>query len=139
MASQSTIPTAEDMAQAAEMFVYNASGEKVLFGDLIKDQKTIVLATVRKEALSEASVTLLVIGCGDYQPIKSYAENTGFTGPIYANPSLDLFRHFNFAENLERTPSGQPKRSYLGNTSLVGNVLSSIWVSEFSALFGRES
>ena len=57
-------------------------------------------------------------------------ENTGFTGPIYANPSLDLFRHFNFAENLERTPSGQPKRSYLGNTSLVGNVLSSIWVSE---------
>lgn len=31
------------------------------------------LATVKEEALSKADVKLVVIGCGDYQPIKNYA------------------------------------------------------------------
>ncbi len=37
------LPNTEAVSQAAEMGVYDSSGVKVLFGDLIKKQKTIVV------------------------------------------------------------------------------------------------
>lgn len=90
----------------------------------------------------------MVIGCGDYQPIKHYSgtrantientllleltishiENAGYTEPIYADPSRALHQIFNLIENLKLTPSDQPKKSYLANRSYWGNVFSSIWV-----------
>ncbi|KAJ3557469.1 hypothetical protein NM688_g1460 [Phlebia brevispora] len=142
--ARTALPDTEHVSRAAEMTVYDVTGNKVLFGDLIKEHKTIVvfirhffcgicqayvsqLASIRSEALKEADVDLIVIGCGEYQPIKNYAETTGFTGPIYANPSRDLFRHFNLVENLARTPSDQPKKSYLAGHSTLGNAIDSIW------------
>lgn len=59
---------------------------------------------------------------------QSIPESTGFTGPIYANPSRDLYRHFDLIENLAKTPSGQPKRAYVEGQSVIGNIFSSIWV-----------
>lgn len=52
MATQTAeLPTAEDVSRAAEMVVYDSSGAKVSFGDLIKEQKTIVVF-IRSNLLS---------------------------------------------------------------------------------------
>lgn len=37
------IPDAQSIIEAAELEVFGAEGEKVKFGDLIKDRKTIVV------------------------------------------------------------------------------------------------
>ena len=56
-----------------------------------------------------------------------FAENTGFSGDIYANPSRDLFRQLGMTiETLAGTPKGEEKRSYV--TGVLANVLKSIWV-----------
>ena len=86
------------------------------------------LASVKQEALDNADLQLVIVGCGEWQPIKNYADNTGFKGPIYADPSRALYRHFGLGENLNTTPAGQEKKSYLAGMSMIGNVFSSIWV-----------
>ncbi|KAJ8521997.1 hypothetical protein ONZ45_g1349 [Pleurotus djamor] len=72
------------------------------------------LASVKQEALSKAEVKLVVIGCGEWQAIKPYAEITGFQGDVYANPTRDVYRALGMTiETLQATPSGATKRSYI--------------------------
>ncbi|KAH9852686.1 AhpC/TSA antioxidant enzyme-domain-containing protein [Lenzites betulinus] len=143
MASPTAAPSQDELATAAALTVFDSTGKEVTFGSLIKDQKTIVvfirhffcgicqqyvtqLASVRKDALEKAGVHLLVIGCGDWTPIKHYCETTGFPYEVYADPKRALYKTFGLIENLKQTPSGQAKRSYITGT-VVGNVLQSIW------------
>ena len=46
---------------------------------------------------------------------------------MYADPSRQLYHTLGLIENLDRTPAGEEKRSYLGK-GFLGNMLSSIWV-----------
>ncbi|KAI0362497.1 hypothetical protein OH77DRAFT_1416770 [Trametes cingulata] len=144
MSAHTALPSPEAIQKAAALNVFDESGKEVTFGSLFKDQKTIVvfirhffcgscqqyvmqLASVRKEALDEAKTRLVVIGCGDWKLIKTYCENTGFSYPMYADPSRALYNTFGLVESLDLTPAGQAKRSYLGR-SFLGNVVKSIWV-----------
>ncbi|KAH9945811.1 AhpC/TSA antioxidant enzyme-domain-containing protein [Epithele typhae] len=138
------LPGAETISKAAQVAVFDSEGKEVPFGSLIDgDKKTIVvfirhffcgsckqyteqLATVREDALKDAGATILLVGCGDWQPIKHYNESTGFRGPIYANPGRELYQIFEFMSGLKMTPSGQEKRSYLGR-GVLSNVIHSIW------------
>ena len=98
-------------------------------------------------ALDEERVTILLIGCGDYQLIEKYAGEfkhpsrrvlppkhshgeaiTKFHRPIYADPSRALFKHFGMISNLKTTPMGEPKKSYVSSLHAVANVVQSIWV-----------
>ncbi|EIW60261.1 uncharacterized protein TRAVEDRAFT_120108 [Trametes versicolor FP-101664 SS1] len=143
MATHTAIPATDVLAKAAALNVFDQSGKEVSFGSLIQDQKTVVvfirhffcgvcqqyvtqLASVRKEAFDEASVRLIVIGCGDWKLIKNYCETAGFTYAMYADPSRALYHTFGLVESLDRTPAGQPKRSYVGKSFIAG-VLKSIW------------
>lgn len=104
------------------------------------------LAPVSEGALADANAKIIVIGCGDWQPIKTYlgiiihtfifieysvrsiTELTDFKGELYSDPSRSLFRALGMTlETLDMTPSGAQKKSYLkrGYTS---NVLKSVWV-----------
>ncbi|KZT02065.1 uncharacterized protein LAESUDRAFT_662670 [Laetiporus sulphureus 93-53] len=150
-----TLPDDKTVREASKVTVYDASGNPVEFGSLFRGQKTIVvfirhffcgvcqyvaqLATVRSDALEQAGVRLVVIGCGDWQPIKSYCENTGYKGDLYADPSRVLHQLLALAESLERTPAGQEKRTYLGK-SFIGNVVKSIWDGPFKnpQLIGKQ-
>ncbi|RDX56404.1 hypothetical protein OH76DRAFT_1451535 [Lentinus brumalis] len=139
-AEHTALPSPELIAKAAALNVFDDSGKEVSFGSIIKDQKTIVvfirhffcgqyvmqLASVRKDALDAANARLVIIGCGDWQPIKNYCETTDFKGPMYADPSRGLYNTFGLVQNLDMTPAGEEKRSYLGR-SYIGNVLKSIW------------
>ena len=63
-------------------------------------------------------------------------DTTDFKGPMYADPSRQLYHTLGLIENLDRTPAGQEKRSYLGK-GFLGNMLSSIWVGVLLTLPGR--
>ena len=55
MATQTGLPDQEQIAQAAELILYDADGGKVKFGDLIKERKTIVVF-IRSASLCCTSV-----------------------------------------------------------------------------------
>ncbi|KAG6810528.1 hypothetical protein H0H92_011446 [Tricholoma furcatifolium] len=157
----SSIPDAETLSSVSKLEILNSTGEKVAFGSLFESQRTIVvfirhffcgmfvekLAEISDEALETAGTKIVVIGCGDWQPIQSYAgkvminftmeplskaialwpETTGFTGPIYADPSRALYHALGMTiTNLETTPSGEQRKSYL-TKGVLSNAMSSIW------------
>jgi hypothetical protein len=58
----------------------------------------------------------------------SPSENTKFSGPIYADPSVKIYHALGMdVENLKATPANQERRSYLTIGGL-SNALMSIWV-----------
>ncbi|CAL1693844.1 unnamed protein product [Somion occarium] len=141
--SLSALPRQDLLEKASDVIIYDSTGKAVKFGDLFKERETIVvfirhffcgtcqlyvsqLATVKPESLEQAGKDLVIIGCGDFQPIKAYCETTGYKGKIYADPSRELHRLFELTESLERTPEGQQKRAYVANRSYLGGAFSSI-------------
>ncbi|KAF8079404.1 AhpC/TSA antioxidant enzyme-domain-containing protein [Lyophyllum atratum] len=135
------IPDSDTISSAAKLDVLNVNGEKVAFGTLFEKQKTIVvfirgrkmqayvegLASVSKEALRSANVKIVVIGCGEWKPIRTYAEKTNMVGSIFADPSRALFHTLGMnIENLDGTPAGQDRRGYLKQAPLL-NAMQSIW------------
>ncbi|KNZ80766.1 hypothetical protein J132_04271 [Termitomyces sp. J132] len=135
------IPDADTLTNAAKLQILDSQGAKVTFGSLFEKQKTIVvfirhffcgsfveqLASIPHDILDKADVKLAVVGCGDWQPIQSYANTTKFSGPIYADPSRSLYRALGMnIEKLEGTPPVQQRKSYL-TTGPLKNAMKSIW------------
>ncbi|KIM38278.1 hypothetical protein M413DRAFT_448014 [Hebeloma cylindrosporum] len=138
------IPDERTIAEAADLEIFDVNGDRIKFGSIFEKEKTIVvfirhffcgscqlfvehLAAVPKEALEKAGTQIVVIGCGEYNPIASYAETTKFTGPIYADPSVKVYHALGMdVENLKATPANQQRRSYLTVGGL-SNALMSIW------------
>jgi len=144
-----SLPDASTIEQASKLNVLNSDGKQVLFGSLIQNTNadTIVvfirhffcgrcqayvmqLATVKHEALEKANKKLIVIGCGDYQPIKTYSEHTEFRGPIYADPSRSLFKLFGLTESFGKTPKNEQKKTYS-----IGSDFSNAFISIWACLF----
>ncbi|KAF9055630.1 hypothetical protein BJ165DRAFT_1427502 [Panaeolus papilionaceus] len=140
-----TIPSQDIIEKAAELEIYDVNGTKLKFGSLFEDKKVVVvfirhfycsscqdyaahLARIPKEALDNAGTQIVLIGSGDFQPIKFYAETTSFPGPIYANPSRSLFKLFGMTYSTQRTPSGETKKEYAKDAMPV-------WKSFFKALY----
>ncbi|RDB14547.1 Thioredoxin-like protein AAED1 [Hypsizygus marmoreus] len=139
-----TLPDAEALAEVAKLEVLDVNGEKIPFGSVFEKEKTIVvfirhffcgscqayverLGAIPKEALEKANTRIVVIGCGEWNPIQSYAETTQFHGPIYADPSRALYHALGMnIESLATTPAGQQKRSYL-TLGKFTNAMLSIW------------
>jgi len=85
------------------------------------------LASVSQEALVLANTKIIVIGCGDWQPIRNYLEITGFQGQIFADPTRKLYHALGMtAESLRQTPADVAKKSYI-RSGLLSNVIRSIW------------
>ena len=57
----------------------------------------------------------------------AHAEDTEFKGEIYANPDRKLYDSLGMISNLQTTPKGEEKRSYL-KRGFLNNTLWSIWV-----------
>jgi len=139
-----SIPSAQSLTAAASSeTVFDSTGQKVAFGDLYKDQKTIVIwirhfhcgmcqdylsaivAQVKPEVLSSSNVKLLVIGCGEWGLIKPYAELLEFPYPIYADPEKKTYSALGMTLRiLDRGPE-ESKPSYVKH-SFIGGVVSSL-------------
>ncbi|CAA7269852.1 unnamed protein product [Cyclocybe aegerita] len=86
------------------------------------------LASVPQDSLTQAGTKIVIIGCGEAAAILHYTETTKFTGAIYADPSRELYHALGMTiENLQRTPAGEERPSYLRGMSLLGGTLRSIW------------
>ncbi|KAF8167139.1 AhpC/TSA antioxidant enzyme-domain-containing protein [Crassisporium funariophilum] len=144
MADLKAVPDAKTIVEASELEVFDSKGDKVKFGSIFEEGKTVVvfirhffcgacqayveqLATVPKAALEEAVTRIVIIGCGEWDPIAMYAETTKFEGPIYADPTRTLYRALGMnIENMAGTPAGEKKPSYLILSSF-SNAMQSIW------------
>ncbi|TCD63781.1 hypothetical protein EIP91_004964 [Steccherinum ochraceum] len=132
------------LENAKKLKVRDVDGTEFTFGSLIEKQDSIVvfirhffcgncqyytrqLAAIKPDALEKANKQLFIVGCGEPHLIKYYVRQTGFKGPIYADPSRTIFQTLGLIENLATTPKREPKKSYLPS-SYVMSVLSSIWM-----------
>ncbi|ETW86562.1 hypothetical protein HETIRDRAFT_307693 [Heterobasidion irregulare TC 32-1] len=126
--------------EASNLEIFDVKGAQVRFGSIFENEKAVVvfirhffcgqyvsqLASVRQDALKDAGVKIVVVGCGEWKLIDNYKETTSFQGDIYADPTRKLYHALGMTiETLNQTPAGQEKRSYLQD-GLFTNVLKSI-------------
>ncbi|CAN9180467.1 unnamed protein product [Alternaria alternata] len=109
------LPTAEELSEALKIDVYDREGKTKALGDLVKGQRT-VLVFIRH--------FFLVVGCGSYQPIDTYATNSSSKYPIYTDPTLRLHKLFKFKSNLAEGKAGDEQRDYMRNA---GSTMSRIF------------
>ncbi|KAJ7772059.1 AhpC/TSA antioxidant enzyme-domain-containing protein [Mycena maculata] len=128
MSLRDALPEASVLESASKCEIQDVKGNKVDFGSIFAEQKTVVvfirhffcgeyvgqLAAVPQAALESAGTRIVVIGCGEWQPIENYADITEFQGAIYTDPSRKLYNTLGMdIQNLAKTPSGQKKPSYI--------------------------
>ncbi|EAT86864.1 hypothetical protein SNOG_05800 [Parastagonospora nodorum SN15] len=114
------LPTADELAQALKVEVYDNKGKSTPLGDLAKGQRTALIFIrhfffVRR--LSEAvppsdlpaNTRVLVIGCGSYQPIDDWATAASSKYPVYTDPSNKLYTLFKFKSNLSQGDGSEPR------------------------------
>ncbi|KAI6031147.1 AhpC/TSA antioxidant enzyme-domain-containing protein [Pisolithus microcarpus] len=138
-----SIPDEVALRSAARVSIFDAQGQRVEFGSLLKEPIIVVfirhffcgscqqyvtqLSSVRPEALSKANRRLIIVGCGSYEAIATYKEITSSPFAIYADPKRELYHALGMTyETLALTPANEKRRSYL-QKGLLGNTLSSIW------------
>ncbi|KAF7981342.1 hypothetical protein HWV62_33787 [Athelia sp. TMB] len=148
MADLKSIPSDATILEASNLNIFDKQGSKVRFGSLYEKEKAVVvfikyvaqLASISPEALAQAHTKIVVIGCGDYQPIMNYLELTDFRGEIYADPTRSLYHTLGMTiESLQQTPAGETKKSYL-RTGAITNALKSIWTGPLKnpTLMGKQ-
>ncbi|KAF5313254.1 hypothetical protein D9619_002365 [Psilocybe cf. subviscida] len=164
--SAKSLPDEHTLAAATELEVVDLNGKRVRFGDLFNDRKSIVvfirhffcgtcqgqahfihpyqnyakhLAAVSTETLEAAGVQIVLIGCGEYTLIKNYAEETGFRGEIYANPTRSVYHALGMnLETLRMTPSTDEKRSYIPDSRLLNTVSATVRALKHPTLVGKQ-
>jgi hypothetical protein len=71
------------------------------------------------------SITIvLVVGCGSYQPIDTYAINASSAYPIYTDPTRGIHTIFEFNSNLATEKAGEEQRDYMRD---MGGSLARYW------------
>ncbi|KIM77141.1 hypothetical protein PILCRDRAFT_12311 [Piloderma croceum F 1598] len=151
-----SLPSPAVLADAANLHIFDLNGQKVRFGSLFESKKAVFvfirhffcgncqqyvmeLSSIPTEALEQAGTEIVVIGCGEWEPIRHVLENTNFHGPIYADPTRELYRTLGMTiETLQVTPSDTKKKSYL-RTGRFSNAMQSIWNTlKNPALVGKQ-
>ncbi|KAL0575597.1 hypothetical protein V5O48_006382 [Marasmius crinis-equi] len=128
-------PTSEQLEEASKLYVIGESGIRVPFGDLWRDQKTIVIfirhflcpfcqdylfsisRNVSPEVLSKEGVKLVIIGNGHFDLIRSYRRIFRTPFEIYTDPSLQVYSAMGMT--LQTTEKG-PKSSYIRHGTISG-------------------
>jgi hypothetical protein len=67
---------------------------------------------------------VLIIGCGSYQPIDTYAASTSSRYPIYTDPTRRLHSILKFNSCLAEEKNGEEKRDYMRDA---GSTATRIW------------
>ncbi|XP_070231391.1 peroxiredoxin-like 2C isoform X3 [Bos mutus] len=124
-------------AAVAELPVLDASGRPVLFGELFRERRAIVvfvrhflcyickeyvedLAKIPKSFLQEANVTLIVIGQSSYHHIEAFCKLTGYSHEIYVDPEREIYKRLGMKRGEEIASSGDPAQQ--GGTLILGPV-----------------
>jgi hypothetical protein len=70
------------------------------------------------------TITVLIVGCGSYQPIDTYAANASSAYPIYTDPTRRIHDILDFNSNLAVEKAGEEKRDYMRD---MGGSLARYW------------
>ncbi|WWC85376.1 uncharacterized protein L201_000239 [Kwoniella dendrophila CBS 6074] len=148
MVSESSTPlTSEELDQAYQAEILDKDGKKQTLGDLIKGKRVVLIfirhfwctncqaytyqfgRSIPPSSLPEGTV-VYVIGCGTSKPISAYVERTQSPYPIYADPSLELYKIFKFSRTLKGANKNEKKdymsqlgKGYLGAFNTITNGL----------------
>jgi hypothetical protein len=68
---------------------------------------------------------VIIISCGSYQPISNYLAITKSPYPVYANPTLELYKVFGFTSTLAGAKAGEEK-DYMKD---LGSYTTRVWNS----------
>ena len=66
----------------------------------IKEYVKVLSSQIDPSELSEKGISVMIIGCGEYDLIKPYVKETGSKYPLYADPSQKLYDAFGLAKTL---------------------------------------
>ncbi|KAG1727730.1 hypothetical protein EDB19DRAFT_1642877 [Suillus lakei] len=106
---ENVLPTKRQLLDAASCVVVAENGIRVPFGDLFRDQKTVVIFirhfwcplcqdymfsianTVDPQVLKQSGINLVVISNGSYNMIKSYRQIFRTPYAVYTDPSSRLY------------------------------------------------
>ncbi|KAL8203390.1 UNVERIFIED_CONTAM: Thioredoxin-like protein aaed1 [Gekko kuhli] len=89
------------LRSASSRLVVDADGERIPFGALYEQQKTIVvfvreyvedLGKIPKEFLQDANVRLVVIGQSSNHHIKPFCNLTGYPYEMFVDPEREIYR-----------------------------------------------
>ncbi|RXK38365.1 hypothetical protein M231_04407 [Tremella mesenterica] len=133
-------PVTWDKVRQSEVF--DKEGNKIIFGDLVKDKRMVVIfirhfwcgncqayTSQLGQQIPPSSLpsgtSIIIIGCGSYQPIQAYQDLTNSPYPIYANPSLSLYTALQFSSKLAGSKKGEEKEYEKD----LGGLLSRTWTS----------
>ncbi|KAL7418140.1 hypothetical protein BDY24DRAFT_374210 [Mrakia frigida] len=135
----STSLTEQEVTSLGALSVFDQSGSKVKLGSVWEQEKTLVVwirhffCGYCKMYITELSETIdpkskvVVIGCGSWEAIKFYKEETKCPFPIFADPSVASFKALKMTTQLD--PKGAPRPEYLAKTSPFSSIAGSIWSS----------
>lgn len=68
---------------------------------------------------------VIIISCGSWQPIDNYLTITNSPYPVYANPTLELYKFFRFTSTLAGAKAGEEK-DYMKD---LGSYTTRVWNS----------
>lgn len=99
--------------------VFDLNGNSVLISDLWKDRKAVVAfarhfgcvlcrkraayLADKKDVMDASGVVLVIIGPGSVDQAKTFAEQTGFKGEVYADPAYSSYKALSFVSGVTTT------------------------------------
>ncbi|KAK7035298.1 hypothetical protein VNI00_012065 [Paramarasmius palmivorus] len=129
------IPTREQLRHAEQLCVISESGVRVPFGDLWKNQKTVVIfirhflcplcqdymfsisRNISADMLKDEGIQLVIIGNGCYELIKYYRKIFRSPFAIYTDPGREVYNAMGMTlETLEKGP----RSSYIRHGAVGG-------------------
>ncbi|XP_013907125.1 PREDICTED: thioredoxin-like protein AAED1 [Thamnophis sirtalis] len=142
----------EDPAElplAAECLVEDAVGNRIPFGTLYKEQKTIViflrhflcyickeyvedLGKIPKKFLQDANVRLVIIGQSAHHHIRPFCNLTGYPHEIYVDPRREIYKILGMKRG---ESSSSAVHSPHVKSSLLSGSIKSMWRAMTSAAF----
>ncbi|KAL7422278.1 hypothetical protein Q5752_002924 [Cryptotrichosporon argae] len=125
-ADANALPTASVLADAARAEVFDKDGAATTFGALTAGHRVVAifvrhfwcnvcqayceqLGRAIPPANLPAGTSVIIIGCGHPSFIPMYSDKTSSPYPVYANPSLSLYKAFGFRSSLAASKKGEEK------------------------------
>ncbi|KAM8960272.1 peroxiredoxin-like 2C isoform 2-T2 [Pelodytes ibericus] len=137
-----------DLEMAADCLVRDRNGRGLLFGDLYRNKKAIIvfvrnflcytckeyvedLAKIPKSFLEKADVRLIVIGQASYPHIQQFCSLTGYRHEIYVDPEREVYSKL----GMKRGETSTSARSPHVKSNLISGSIKSVWRAMTSPMF----
>ncbi|KAG2750151.1 hypothetical protein P692DRAFT_20734199, partial [Suillus brevipes Sb2] len=135
---ENALPTKRQLLDAASCVVVAENGIRVPFGDLFRDQKTVVIFirhfwcplcqdymfsianTVDPQVLKQSGINLVIISNGSFNMIKSYRQIFRTPYAVYTDPSSRIYSILGMTMKSVESKAEQRRSSYVRHSRAGG-------------------